>query len=42
MSLVDDSSGVWVGGWFAGCVFLRMEERMAERAYLLVGYTFDY
>ena len=31
-----------VGESVGGCVFVRVEERVAERAYLLVGYTLDY
>ena len=43
VSLFDASSGVCVGGlWLAGCVSVRVQERMAERACLLVGYTLDY
>ena len=46
VSLVDASSGVCVcggvGGWFAGCVLVRVQERVAERARVLVGYTLDY
>ena len=33
---------MWVGGWLAGCVLVRVQERVAERACLLVGYTLDY
>ena len=42
VSLVDDSNDVWVGGWLAGCVLVRVEERVAENVYLLMGYTLDY
>ena len=42
VSLVDDSSDVWVGGWLAGCVLVPVEERVAEKVYLLMGYTLDY
>ena len=31
-----------VGGWLAGCVLVRAQERVAERACLLLGYTLDY
>ena len=31
-----------MGGWLAGCVSVRVQERVAERACLLVGYTLDY
>ena len=31
-----------VGESVGGCVFVRVEERVAERAYLLVRYTLDY
>ena len=33
---------VGVGGWLGGCVWVRVEERMADRACLLVGCMFDY
>ena len=33
---------VWVGGWLAGCVSVRVQELVAERARVLVGYTLDY
>ena len=33
---------VWVGGWLAVCVSVRVQERVTERACLLVGYTLDY
>ena len=36
--IFDKSSGVCV----CGCVCVRVEERMAERTFLLVGYSFDY
>ena len=42
VSLVDDSSGVCVCRWFGGCIWVRVEEGMAERACLVVGYSFDY
>ena len=42
MSLVDASSGVCVGGWLAGYVVVRVQERVAERACVLVGYTLHY
>ena len=44
VSLVDASSGVggWAGGWLAGCVSVRVQEWVAERARVLVGYTLDY
>ena len=29
-------------GWLAGCVLVRVQERVAERARVLVGYTLDY
>ena len=29
-------------GWSGGCVLVRVEERMAERACFVVGYSFDY
>ena len=32
---------VGVGGWLGGCVWVRVEERMADRAWLLVGCMFD-
>ena len=32
---------VSVVGWLGTCVFVRVEERMAERA-CFVGYSFDY
>ena len=32
-----------VGGlWLAGCVSVRVQERVAERAPVLVGYILDY
>ena len=31
-----------VGGWVGGCVSVRVHERVAERACLLLGYTLDY
>ena len=39
VSLVDDSSGVCVGvwEWLAGCVLVRVQERVAERSCVLVG-----
>ena len=44
VSLGDDGNGVcgcrWVVG--IGCVWVRVEERMADRACLLVGCMFDY
>ena len=44
MSLVDDSTGVCGGGVGArvvgGGVWVRVEERMAERACFLVGQSF--
>ena len=42
VNLVDDSSGVWVGVWLAGCVLVRMEDWVAGKACLLVGYNLDY
>ena len=33
---------VWVGGWLAGCVSVRVQEQVAEGARVLVGYTLDY
>ena len=41
VSLFDASSGVWVGGWLAGCVSVRVQGLVAERA-RVVGYTLDY
>ena len=43
MSLVDDNSGVcvWVSGWLAVCVLVRVQERVAGKACLLVGYNLD-
>ena len=41
VSLVDSSSGVG-GLWLAGCVSVRVQERVAERAPVLVGYILDY
>ena len=31
-----------MGGWLAGCVSVRVQERVAERACLLLGYILDY
>ena len=51
LSGVDGSSDVWVwfmiavvcvGGLFGDCVWVRVGERMAERACFVVGYSFDY
>ena len=43
VSLFDASSGVCVGGlWLAVCVSVRVQEWVAERARVLVGYTLDY
>ena len=42
VSLGDDGNGV--SGWWGslgGCVWVRVEERMADRAWLLVGCMFD-
>ena len=42
-SHVDASSGVCVGGlWLAGCVSVCVQERVTERACVLVGYTLDF
>ena len=30
MSFLDDCSGVCVGGWMAGCVLVRVEERLQK------------
>ena len=32
---------VGLAGWLGGCVWVRVEERMADRSCLLVGCMFD-
>ena len=32
----------WVGGWLAGCALVRVQERVAGKACVLMGYTLDY
>ena len=32
----------WVGGCLAGGLLVRVQERVTERARVLVGYTLDY
>ena len=31
---------VCVGGWLGGCVWVRVEERIAQRAFFVLGYRF--